>query len=68
MNREPTKNLRLVNCNERCLKGRNPVRGSRRQTRLGSHSVVATTLLSELSGLSEKMKMKRKSENRYDEN
>lgn len=57
VNREPTKNLGLMDNNERCLKSRGPIRLGQRQTCLGSSSMITATLLADLSGESEGVEM-----------
>ena len=66
--RDPTKNLRLVDLNDRCLKSRIPIGRRRRRARLGFDAVIAGAFPAELRRRSKKMEMERKSENRDEKN
>lgn len=68
INRGTTKNLGFVTDKKIWLKNWHPVRRDRRQTYLGSPSLVATTLPADLGNWSEEMEVKGEEKNRQQKN
>ena len=66
VNREPIKNLWLINSNERCLKSRGPIRCCGRRGQLGPTPVEADALVGDLGRGREEMDVEAEKEDKQE--